>query len=106
MASDRLAVACAKAHKGGDANAKVAPCEAPRGVCRGAVDFGSLEKKRLASAASTVRGSAHKGRDANAKVVPCEAPRGVCRGAVAFGSLEKKRRALAASTVRGSPGHA
>ncbi|CAK9106747.1 unnamed protein product [Durusdinium trenchii] len=27
VASDRLAVACAKAHKGGDANAKVAPCE-------------------------------------------------------------------------------
>ena len=59
VASDRLAVACAKAHKGGDANAKVAPCEAPRGVwgLRGAVAFGSLEKKRLALAASTVRGS-------------------------------------------------
>ena len=32
VASDRLAVACAKADKGGDANAKVAPCEAPRSV--------------------------------------------------------------------------
>ena len=27
VASDRLAVACAKAHKGGDANAKVVPCD-------------------------------------------------------------------------------
>ena len=33
VASDRLTVACAKAHKGGDANAnKVALCEAPRSV--------------------------------------------------------------------------
>ena len=44
MASDRLAVACAKAHKGGDANAKVVPCD-PRIYTNNSNHSSSTKKK-------------------------------------------------------------
>ena len=44
VASDRLAVACAKAHKGGDANAKVVPCD-PRYTPTTAITAAALRRR-------------------------------------------------------------
>ena len=44
VASDRLTVACAKAHKGGDANAKVVPCD-PRIYTNNSNHSSSTKKK-------------------------------------------------------------
>ena len=73
---------------------------------RGAVALGSLEQKRQASAASTVRGSPACEPPRHNTLATARLPRLRCRfaakgaeeglrGAVAFGSLEKKRRANA-----------